>query len=228
MRTPIPARAPVSAPAACPRACTAFGLISALSAGLLPAPVAAGGFTDGTWSGFYIGAHGGARWGDLDRTSMEANWGGHVGYGLQLDFLVLGIEADATLGGSETTGVLSPMFYWSNATNWTGSVRGRAGLAFDKLHVFATLGATYLNETTTLNRFGQIQSATSSTSGLVYGAGVEYRVLPKLDLRFEILRTDYTLSGQNWLTSPTTSIPGLRDLSAQDTIVRAGVSFRMN
>ena len=53
-------------------------------------------------------------------------------------------------------------------------------------------------------------------------------MLPKLDLRLEVLRTDYTLTGQNWLTSPSTSIPGLRDLSAQDTVVRAGVSFRMN
>ena len=219
---------PAGVPAALIRSRTAFWLLAVAASTLAPAGALAGGFTDGTWSGFYLGAHAGARWKDLEGSEAAASWGGHVGYGLQLDMLVLGIEADATIGGSETTGVLSPMFYWSNQTNWTSSVRGRAGLAFDKLHVFATLGATYLNETTTLNRFGQIQSATSSTAGLVYGAGVEYRLLPKLDLRLELLRTDYTLTGQSWLTSPGTSIPGLRDLSAQDTVVRAGVSFRMN
>lgn len=189
-------------------------------------PACAGGlFGLSPWSGFYIGVHAGGTWSDLDDASTKAAWGGRVGYGLQFGMAVIGVEADATWGGSQTSGVLSPYLYWDNQMSWNASLRGRAGLAFDKLLVFGTLGVSYLNSTTTLNRFGQLQSSTNSTTGLVYGAGVEYRILPMIDLRLEILRTDYTLAAQSWAASPTTSLPGLGDTSATDTVFRAGVGI---
>lgn len=189
-------------------------------------PACAGGlFGQSPWSGFYLGVHAGGTWSDLDDASTKAAWGGRVGYDVQFGMAVVGVEADASWGGSQTSGVLSPYLYWDNQISWSASLRGRAGLAFDKLLVYGTLGVSYLNSTTTLNRFGQLQSSTSSTTGLVYGAGVEYRILPMIDLRLEVLRTDYTLSAQNWAASPTTSLPGLGDTSATDTVFRAGVGI---
>ena len=179
------------------------------------------------WNGFYLGVHGSQDLQHLSAGPGSSGLGLHFGYGLQLSNLVLGIEADADRGLSSTTNVLSSTLYWDNSTNWFGSVRGRLGLALDNLQIYGTAGAAYRNVTTTLNRFGTIDSNTASTPGLVYGAGLDYRILPKLDLRLEALHYDFSGSGMGWIGNPG-GLPASLGDAASDTVVRAGVSFRLN
>jgi outer membrane immunogenic protein len=179
------------------------------------------------WSGLYFGVHGGQELLQLDAHPGTAGLGVHIGYGLQLSTIVLGVEADADRGAVTTSNVLSPTLYWDNKTNWTGTVRGRLGFAFDNLQVYGTGGVAYRNVTTTLNRFGTIDSTTASTPGLVYGAGAEFRILPKLDVRLEALHYDFSGQGPAWVNSPATAPAALGDATG-DTVVRAGLSLRLN
>jgi outer membrane immunogenic protein len=179
------------------------------------------------WNGFYFGAHGSQELLQLDAHPGTAGFGAHFGYGLQLSNVVLGVEADADRGAVTTSNILSPTLYWDNRTNWTGTVRGRLGVALDNLQLYATAGAAYRNVTTTLNRFGAIESGTVSTPGLVYGLGADFRILPKLDVRLEALHYDYSGSGIDWITKPG-AVPAAMSSPSGDTIVRAGISFRMN
>ena len=183
------------------------------------------------WSGGYIGAQTGGIWSDLQGSKAAWSKGGHAGYGLQFGMLVVGVEGDATWGGSQSSTLYSPIIYWNNQTNWTGSVRGRLGVAFDNLHLYATGGAAYIDQTTSVNRLGQgLQSTTSSTPGTVIGAGIEYRFLPGIVGHIEALHYDYSIASQSWAAAPTKSLPAFStpELSAQDTVVRVGVSLRFN
>jgi len=179
------------------------------------------------WNGLYFGVHGSQELLQLDAHPGTAGLGLHVGYGLQLGEVVLGVEADADRGAVTTSNVLSPTLYWDNKTNWTGTLRGRLGLAFDSLQVYGTAGMAYRNVTTTLNRFGGIETGTVSTPGLVYGLGADFRILPKLDVRLEALHYDFLGSGIDWITKPG-AIPAALSNTSGDTVVRAGLSVRLN
>jgi outer membrane immunogenic protein len=203
-------------------------LLAAASALALNASAAQAQVYDAaSWNGLYLGLHGGQDLSNLSNNFGALGLGIHAGYGLQLGSVVLGVEADAERGASVDSEVLSTTLYWNNQTNWTGSLRGRIGWAFDTLQVYGTAGAAYRNATTTLNRFGSITSSTASTPGLVYGVGFDYRILPKIDVRLDALRFDYSNAAMDWIANPSGLPASLTD-AQHDTVVRAGVSFRLN
>lgn len=180
-----------------------------------------------TWNGLYLGLHASEDIANLSAQPGTAGWGGHIGYGLQFNMLVIGVEAEADRGTSVTSNVQSSTLYWDNHTNWTGAFRGRVGLALNDLQIYGTAGLAYRNVTTTLNRFGTIETNTASTPGTVYGAGFDYRILPKLDLRLEALHYDYGTGGVQWISNPG-SLPSSLTDAQSDTVVRAGINVRMN
>jgi outer membrane immunogenic protein len=179
------------------------------------------------WNGLYVGLHGSEDLSSLSTQPGSAGFGLHLGYGVQAGALVLGVEGDADKGSSRSSNILSPALYWDNSTNWTGTLRGRVGVAFDVVQIYGTAGAAYRNTTTTLNRFGQIESNTQSTPGVVYGAGIDWRILPKIDVRAEALHYDYSGNSLTWLSN-TSGLPSSLGKDQQDTVVRIGVSLRMN
>jgi outer membrane immunogenic protein len=112
--------------------------------------------------------------------------GGQIGYNYQIGNFVLGVEADAaytdinrTVGVIGTTGALTA----HNAKlDYLGTVRGRLGVAFDRVLVYGTGGFAYGDTTYTGAYFAPaggaaLQFAGSRSrmeTGWVAGGGIEY------------------------------------------------------
>ena len=96
--------------------------------------------------------------------------GGQIGYNYQIGSFVVGLEADiqwADTGddqdvvftpGAGNTGVFVPGEFENEGADWFGTVRARAGVAFDRVLVYATGGLAY----------------TEDNTGWVAGGGVEW------------------------------------------------------
>jgi len=179
---------------------------TALAADLLtkkgppPAPVAA----PYSWTGFDVGVQAGYGWGnesdDLSATDFgvlsdhfDANGaigGAHVGYDQQFGSLVLGVrgEFDASgMSGSITktssSGVCSfegCAVSLSFRNTWQAFLLGRAGVAFDRLLVYATGGLAFGDdrESVTAKNFGSgdvwTGAQTNTLVGGAVGLGAEY------------------------------------------------------
>lgn len=170
--------------------------IGAVNAADLPArmpvkavPIVAPPFN---WTGFYIGANAGVLWGrsvqtvDLDTfggipadTSTYAGFIGGVqaGYNWQFSNVVLGIEADIDGSTARKSVATSASDTHNMALNWLGTVRGRAGLAFDRFLPYFTGGVAFAglkNEIVDTGvPFGAVNRGSTAT-GWTVGGGLEY------------------------------------------------------
>jgi outer membrane immunogenic protein len=128
-----------------------------------------------TWTGFYIGGQIGYGWGqnnvsfgdnfgDYDTFNYTAEGvigGAHVGYNLQLNRFVIGLEGDVD-GTSIGKNYSGPLPFGSNFVNGgflseplagnvnvnvhhdiEGSIRGRVGYAWDRVLIYATGGVAF-------------------------------------------------------------------------------------
>jgi outer membrane immunogenic protein len=141
---------------------------------------AGGGYKDGpayvgvNWSGLYVGVNGGYGW------SANTDWldptgafgGGQIGYNFQRGNIVFGIETDIQGSGISDSG-----YGDKSSLDYFGSVRGRAGYAFDRALVYGTGGFGYGQVT----NFGYSELQT----GWVAGGGVEYKITPAWSAKAE-------------------------------------------
>ena len=153
------------------------------------------------WSGFYIGGNVGglwdrSRWTDifgntigLDLTSGSngsATIGGvHGGFNYQLGQLVLGIEGDyeatkirSSFGAAALCAGFPPGIC-TTSQDWVASLRGRAGVSFNRLLVYGTGGVAFtdIGHTTVFPGFvGASVYGTQSRTGWVAGLGAEYAI----------------------------------------------------
>jgi outer membrane immunogenic protein len=133
-----------------------------------PAPVVAAPFS---WTGFYIGIHGGGAWLDhkqqttadgfglcgvapgvadctLDKSGAAV--GGLAGYNFQSGRFVYGIEVDGTWLSPKTSrsidtnavAVINPITIHSKV-NWLATVRGRLGITMSPTLIYVTGGAAF-------------------------------------------------------------------------------------
>jgi outer membrane immunogenic protein len=158
-----------------------------------------------SWTGFYIGGEAGFGWGEesdnfdsvtgfpLDHFGVSGPKGGvKAGYNQQFNNLVLGVEADIEASGIEgkkgtTTsisceGTCVSTSSLSMRNTWQSSLRARAGLAFDRLLIYATGGLAiaddtekyYVNDTAIPAIWAGSQ--TNTLYGWTIGAGAEYAI----------------------------------------------------
>ena len=150
------------------------------------------------WSGFYIGAMGGYAAQD-DATingvdiGMDGGFvGGTVGYNWQSGQWVFGIEADgawADINASETAlGVTV-----TSRINALGTVRGRLGVAFDTVLLYATGGYAWMNNEVdiTIPVLAVAASDDQWHHGYAVGAGIEWMFAPKWSFKAEYLFRDF-------------------------------------
>ena len=158
-----------------------------------PPPVAAPVFT---WTGCYIGVHGGGAWSKhrrYDEFGVEHLGGEHepdgffvggqLGCNLQTGQWVFGIEGQAAWADmkGESSLFAHPFFGFDTRVhteaNIIGSIAGRVGWAFDRVLIYGKGGAAFINEGhfVTVTGFGTVAETDRDLRwGWMAGGGVEY------------------------------------------------------
>jgi len=145
-----------------------------------------------TWTGFYVGVNAGYGWNTNDDDVVipgvgrfEADdeggfvGGGQIGYNYQIGSFVLGLETDiqyADIGGdNDFGGILDD----DDSDNWFGTVRARAGYAFDRALIYVTGGLAY----------GEVSNGFYTSDdvsvGWTLGGGLEYAFTDNLTAKVE-------------------------------------------
>ena len=204
-----------------------------------------------TWSGFYIGVNGGYGWNSggvsvihtepyypsissdsgsccwLEANGINHNFdggfgGGQIGFNVQRDRMVFGLEADFEGSGLSSSARFEQKNWFGYATassqlDWFATIRGRLGLvAYDNWLVYITGGAAFGGVQDSLNQNfdwglytkGPSQhevlgrSHSDAFVGYVLGAGLEYGISPAWSVKFEYQYMDLgftrlTLDGHN-------------------------------
>jgi outer membrane immunogenic protein len=155
-----------------------------------------------TWTGFYVGVNAGYGWNNNDNNStllvpgvglVDLNnggddggfvGGGQIGYNYQIGSFVVGLEADlqwADVGGNNDD-VFVPGVGFVNTgnrnTDWFGTVRARAGFAFDRVLIYATGGFAFADDNNSNNcvvgAFVVACGNGGDSTGWTVGGGVEW------------------------------------------------------
>ncbi len=205
-----------------------------------------------TWTGFYVGVNAGygfANDGDNSGAVVGGVFfpgassgsgdgfvgGGQVGYNMQFGQFVAGLEADlqyADLGRNDDLGfIAAPGVYVSGnrGIEWFGTVRGRLGVAFDRLLVYATGGLAYGGGND--NRFGFVGNGGDDVEfGWTLGGGVEYAFTNNLTFRVEGLYVDIDRGNSNgFIVTPAgavTPVVGTSNGNDGFGVVRAALNYK--
>ncbi len=172
--------------------------------------------------------------------------GGQIGYNWQVNSFVLGLEADANgLTGKQSRLVLFPgpapaagdTFATSAESNFLATVRGRLGLAFDRLLFYATgglaIGTVKITDTDTVNGGVTLETTSSTTTrtGWTAGGGLEYAFAPNWTAKLEYLYVDLG-SFDTTITCLANCAGGVGSPDAivhhkwTDNIVRVGLNYK--
>lgn len=227
----------------------ALGL--SIAALLAASPVSA---QDYKWTGAYAGANLGYIWGDATTTDDVKDWGndpkfigpfnnsvggfiggGTLGYNLQIDRIVLGVEADldyADLSGSVET----PSSQSGNHQNialdggFLGTLTARAGVLIDPATLIYAKGgfALYTGEATqTTTAAGYQTHGTDTFTGWTVGGGVERKLTDTISLKLEYAHYDFGTEGgdQTSLTDPPVGHVYGNHTSLDADSVRVGLNY---
>jgi outer membrane immunogenic protein len=184
-----------------------FSLLSAASAADLPSHKSPPVFVPVpifTWTGVYVGAHVGyanvhdsaavppfGLTPNTDTAGLAA--GAHAGYNYQIGQFVMGVEGDVDGLTNRTTTVLGPTIYGANLPI-QGSIRGRAGIAFDRTLFYATGGGAFADIEHTYNigtGLGTFYRDSKGKVGWTVGGGVEFAITHHWIVRAEYRYSDY-------------------------------------
>jgi opacity protein-like surface antigen len=161
------------------------------------------------FSGVEIGLDAGMGLGSAGPTTTSGGIGGaHIGYTLQTNGVVGGVEADA-LGGSISNG--SGAFHYTQ--DFLTSLRVRGGLVLGNLLGYGTIGWGW-STTQYSNPSG---SSDATIKGAVFGLGAEYAITRSVSIRGEVLHYDF---GDATYSTPATA----EMFAAQTTMLRVGAS----
>ena len=199
-----------------------------------------------TWTGFYVGAQVGYGWnandndivlpggfvvqsGDFGDNGDGFLAGVHAGYNYQVGSFVLGAEGDVegVFGDDDDDlvivgpggGVFTNYGFAANALDWQGSIRARAGFAFDRALIYATGGFAFAGVS---DGFGIVGGDDDTLTGWTLGAGIEYAFTNNLTTRLEYRYTNFD-GGDNFFNNVAL---GSNDIEFHT--VRAGISYKFS
>ena len=164
-----------------------------------------------SWAGPYLGGNLGYQWGTVSNNPTRPTGlvgGAQAGYNWQpTGNWVFGVEGDLEATGADDT--FAP---WKFSNPWFGTVRGRAGYAFNNILFYGTAGLAFgeLRAET----FGWSESHTSA--GWTVGVGAEFGITPNWSAKVEYLFVD--------LSSSQFAITGVSN-GYSANVVRAGVNY---
>lgn len=155
-----------------------------------------------TWTGIYIGGQIGYAWGNQNTqvfapggrsfsgfTQNDGVIGGaHVGYNLQFNQWVVGLEGSvdgSSLNRTVTRStVFGPVNIGGNASV-QGSIRGRVGYAFDRVLLYGTGGVAFAGVSGFVSTPFSYDSTNQTRVGWTVGGGLEYAVTNNWSIRAE-------------------------------------------
>lgn len=187
------------------------------------------------YSGAYIGGFAGYQFlsGDwlavsrANATSSEYFASGFAGYNWQSGKGIFGIEVEASpfLSGSMGAGCIGAGIACQMEVHGLYSVRPRFGWVVNNAMVYGTGGvvlATWDTSVVNLATSTRLASMTATGYGVAVGAGVEYKILPQLGVRAEIIH--FGIPGWDLF------VPGVGTTVNQFefTVGRAGVTWYFN
>jgi outer membrane immunogenic protein len=112
--------------------------------------------------------------------------GGYAGLNLQLNPFVLGVESDASVGNRGGATHVGSGFSVRPAIDSLASVRGRVGLAADRLLFFATVGWAWADVSGTVVAPDLTRITVDTTlDGWTVGGGIDYAFTDKFIGRIE-------------------------------------------
>jgi outer membrane immunogenic protein len=190
------------------------------------------------WSGFYIGGHLGggfanSAWSDpftgANNTfnSLGFLGGGQLGFNAQWNALVLGLEGDFTWTGAGLKGHGTDSIGNSiNTTvNWTSTVTGRIGAAFDSLLIYGKGGLALAQDQSSLTDLGGSTSSTTFLrTGWTVGGGLEYALSNHWSARIEYDYLSFGSQNLNFTTPLLGTVNPGSTLNVQE--IKAGLNFR--
>jgi outer membrane immunogenic protein len=181
--------------------------------------------------------------------------GGQAGYNWQAGKLVLGIEADmqgVSLKASENIpgpfAIVSPFpqntgpgsFSATESVSWLGTLRGRFGVAFDRLLIYMTGGLAMGGvDVTQAHSFqpgppvGTVQYANNTSrvlNGWTFGGGVEWAFLDRWSVKAEGGYYDLGTIQISGASVPAGVGPGFllgKTFETRGAFARAGVNFKL-
>ena len=165
------------------------------------------------WQGAYVGANAGYQWGTVSNnpTRPSGVMGGvQGGYNWQTGQFVVGAETDLQISSADD--VLSP---WKFSNPWSGTLRGRAGVAFNNILLYGTIGLAYGDLQAQSTTTGVSETRTSF--GWALGTGAEIGLTRNWSARAEYLYVD--LSARNYSLTGTTH-------SLATSLLRLGFNYR--
>lgn len=182
---------------------TAFAAdaISTIEPTPAPLPVA----SSYIWSGAYIGLEAGYGWGkshhftevipaSTDKFTIDGALGGlTLGYNYQVDRWVFGAETD--ISAADLHGRTDTIPGWGCGTgcqtkvDWFGTVRARAGIAFDTTLPYITGGLAYGHVKGYIDE-APAYSGTGTSVGWTIGGGVEHALTDHFSVKAEYLYVD--------------------------------------
>jgi outer membrane immunogenic protein len=185
-----------------------------------------------TWTGVYIGANAGYASAMFDETvsggsgASSANipgfvGGGQVGANYQMGGIVLGFEADFDWS-STTKSITAGIASGTEQIPWVATFRGRAGITFDRLLVYATAGAaeTEFNSAVNVSAVGSANT-TVTRPAWIAGGGLEFAITNSVSARVEDLYLD--AGNVNLVYVGPSTVTG----SLRENLVRAGLNYRL-
>jgi outer membrane immunogenic protein len=220
-----------------------------------------------TWTGFYIGVNAGAAFrvhnnfdnnnffpgvnpllfafdNNNNRNNTRFIGGGQAGFNWQINQFVLGVEADgqALVGNRNNNNNFFNFGNNGDNTRFLGTVRGRAGIAFDRFLIYGTGGFAYGTGPRIDNFnpfllgagpffFNNNNNGDNWLFGYAAGAGIEYAFgnewafFHNMSIKVEYLYTDIrrTDNNNNFFFNNNNDL-----FRERNHIVRAGLNYKFN
>jgi outer membrane immunogenic protein len=192
-----------------------------------------------TWTGFYAGLNAGYGWNVGDsrfydpafgavkgRRSGGFVGGAQAGYNYQFGMFVAGVETDLQYAAVGNKGAsYGTTYYPGDSDGFFGTIRARAGVAFDRALVYGTGGFAYgdIGGNRGYDTLLGYHSGDEINWGWTLGGGVEYAITNNFTAKVEGLYVDldtkdnYTLGGRVNV-----------DRDAEFGVLRAGVNYKFN
>ncbi|MGO4387381.1 outer membrane protein [Microvirga sp. 2YAF29] len=192
-----------------------------------------------TWSGFYAGVNAGYGWssgtsryydpafGVAGGSSKGGFIGGaQAGYNYQMGMFVVGAETDiqyAAVGNKGSS--YGNTYYAGDSDGYFGTIRARAGVAFDRALVFGTAGFAYgdIGGNKGLDTVLGNHRSNDTNGGWTVGGGMEYAVTDNFTAKVEGLYVNLDTKDNYALAD---RINVRRD--TEFGVIRAGVNYKFN